>query len=85
MMLKLNLNRKRVKAMNDIQKRFLHELHELFMRYDVDCMVICDDKIVFECGNNKLSCESYIRRENSDTAYFSDLDSHSDIYIIDIK
>lgn len=71
--------------MNDKQKAFLHELHELFMKYGIDSMVICDDRIVFECGNNTLSCESYILRDTGDTAYFNDIVSHSDIYIIDIS
>ena len=71
--------------MNDNQKRFFNELHELFMRYNVDCMLVCDNAIVFECGNNKLSCESYIKRANSDTAYFTHIVSHNDIFTIEIK
>ena len=71
--------------MNDKQKAFLRELHELFNRYDIDSMVICDNRIVFECGNNSLACESYIRRPNSDTAYFSNIMSQSELFIIDIN
>ena len=56
--------------MNDKQKAFLHELHELFMKYDVDSMVICDDRIVFQSGNNALSCECYIKRSDGESAYF---------------
>lgn len=71
--------------MDDKQKCFLRELHKLFDMYDIDSMMICDNRIVFEYGNNSLSCESYIRRPNSDTAYFSNIMSQSELFIIDIN
>ena len=71
--------------MNDKQKAFLHELHELFMKYDVDSMVICDDRIVFQSGNNALSCECYIKRSDGESAYFGDIVTQSEIFTIDIN
>lgn len=71
--------------MNDLQKRFLRELHELFMKYEVDSMVICDDRIVFSSNYNTLSCECYIKRSNDESAYFGNIATQTELFTIDIN
>lgn len=40
-------------------------------RFFMNCMNCLCVIILNVCGDNKLSCESYIKRVTSDTAYFT--------------
>ena len=67
--------------MNNFQKKFLDELSDLFKRFDIQSMLVCDERIAFERDGQVLCVESFIRK-NVDLAYFQNITSKESIYKI---
>ena len=70
--------------MNEKQKKFLEELHELLLKYNIDTMIVSDDRIAMQCDNNSLAFTAYIRRDNGTDAYFDNIESYQNSYHIKI-
>ncbi|MBO7715138.1 MAG: hypothetical protein J6S85_16335 [Methanobrevibacter sp.] len=58
--------------MNDNQKAFLKELKILFDKYNIDEMLIFNDRITMSSNSDVLAFRAYIRK-NDDLSYFTDI------------
>lgn len=67
--------------MNNLQKKFLNELSDLFKKFSIETMLVCDDCIAFESNEQILYVKSFIRR-NEDEAYYQNITSTEPIYNI---
>ena len=67
--------------MNNFQKQFLDELSDLFKRFSIQSMLVCDERIAFESNEQVLYVEAFIRK-NEDLAFFQNITSNESIYNI---
>lgn len=67
--------------MNNFQKKFLDELSDLFKRFSIQSMLVCDERIAFESNEQVLYVEAFIRK-NVDEAYYQNITSNEPIYNI---
>ena len=68
--------------MNINQKNFLNDLKILLDHYNVDNIIIVNDRIHFISNNIDFSFESYVRKDG-DLSYFSNITSVNDKYIVE--
>lgn len=68
--------------MNDKQQEFLNELSALFEKYNIDEMLIFNDRIAMSSNSNILSFRAYIRKPDKELSYFSDILTTESKYII---
>lgn len=59
--------------MNDNQKEFLSELSALFVKYNIDEMLIFNDRIAMSSNSNVLAFRAYIRKKEKNLSYFTDI------------
>ena len=59
--------------MNDNQKAFLRELSLLFNKYEIDEMLIFNDRIAMSSNSDVLAFRAYIRKKEKNLSYFTDI------------
>ena len=70
--------------MNNLQKKFLNELSDLFKKFSIETMLVCDERIAFESNEQVLYVEAFIRK-NEDEAYYQNITSNEPIYNIKVR
>lgn len=70
--------------MNENQKKFLKELCVLFEKYNIDSVLIFNERMHFTSNNDDLAFVSYIRK-NDELSYFNDIIAKSSDYRIDLN
>lgn len=68
--------------MNDNQKKFLSELSALLMKYNIDEMLIFNDRITMSSNSDILAFKAYICKSDKEMSYFSDILTTESKYII---
>lgn len=58
--------------MNDNQKAFLKELKTLFDKYNIDEMLIFNDRITMSSNSDVLAFRAYVNK-NDNLSYFTDV------------
>lgn len=59
--------------MNENQKSFLKELTVLFDKYNIDEMLIFNDRITMSSNNEVLAFRGYVKRSDKELSYFTDV------------
>lgn len=59
--------------MNDNQKAFLRELSLLFNKYEIDEMLIFNDRIAMSSNSDVLAFRAYIRKKEKNLSYYTDI------------
>ena len=59
--------------MNDNQKAFLRELSLLLDKYEIDEMLIFNDRIAMSSNSDVLAFRAYIRKKEKNLSYFTDI------------
>lgn len=59
--------------MNDNQKAFLRELSLLLNKYEIDEMLISNDRIAMSSNSDVLAFRAYIRKKEKNLSYFTNI------------